>query len=210
MLSIMAGIPALSCHLPALQRLCRKGNSVVRREDGIILPSSRLTTLLPFLHSRFGDSPYYEFGWGDQDFYQAKEVTTGLTLKSVLWPTPSVVHVVAVTTHPILFYSGAELFAISLSESELYALQSFISHSFHRTQSGNAIKQQQGLYANSQFYTGTGDYHLFNTCNTWTAKALKSAGLNISPTFKLTADSIISFLREGTQDRTLFPANGKR
>jgi hypothetical protein len=35
-----------------------------------------------------------------------------------------------------------------------------------------------------------------NTCNKWTAKGLKSAGMDISPTFKLTADSIMDYLKE--------------
>lgn len=177
---------------------------------GIILPSYRFKTLLPFLHNRFDDVPYYEFGWGDQNFYQAEEVTTGLTLKSLLLPTRSVVHVVAVKNHPVIFYRGAELYAVSLSESELTALQSFIGQSFHRNPSGNIIMQQRGLYADSQFYTGTGEYHLFNTCNTWTAKGLQSAGLDISPTFKLTAGSVISFLKGRIQDRTVIPGPSKR
>jgi len=38
-----------------------------------------------------------------------------------------------------------------------------------------------------------------NTCNKWTAKGLKSAGMDISPTFKLTADSIMDYLKENRQ-----------
>jgi len=177
---------------------------------GLILPAYRFKTLLPFLHKRFDDVPYYEFGWGDQNFYQAKEVTIGLTLKSLLLPTRSVVQVLAVQNNPVIFYRGAELYAVSLSESELTALQTFISQSFHRNPSGNIIMQQQGLYADSQFYTGTGEYHLFNTCNTWTAMGLQSAGLDISPTFKLTAGSVITFLKNRIQNRSVIPESSKR
>jgi len=38
-----------------------------------------------------------------------------------------------------------------------------------------------------------------NTCNKWTAKGLKSAGMDISPTFKLTAESIMDYLEEYRQ-----------
>ena len=31
----------------------------------------------------------------------------------------------------------------------------------------------------SMFYLAEGDYSLFNTCNTWTSKALQAAGLPI-------------------------------
>ncbi len=42
-----------------------------------------------------------------------------------------------------------------------------------------------------------------NTCNTWTAKGLKSAGMDISPTFKLTADSIMDYMKEYRQSLTI-------
>ncbi|MGF1760774.1 DUF2459 domain-containing protein, partial [Photobacterium sagamiensis] len=45
-----------------------------------------------------------------------------------------------------------------------------------------------------QFYKGVGDYHLMNTCNQWTAKGLKSTGMDISPTFKLTAGSVMKYV----------------
>lgn len=37
---------------------------------------------------------------------------------------------------------------------------------------------------------------MMNTCNKWTAKGLKSAGLDISLWFKQTQDSIMSYLRD--------------
>ena len=42
-----------------------------------------------------------------------------------------------------------------------------------------------------------------NTCNKWTAKGLKSAGMDISPTFKLTADSIMDYVKEYRQTLTM-------
>ena len=51
-----------------------------------------------------------------------------------------------------------------------------------------------GIYGDSQFYKAKGEFHIFNTCNKWTAKGLESAGMNISTTFKLTASSIMCLL----------------
>ena len=58
----------------------------------------------------------------------------------------------------------------------------------------NLLKLQKGIYGDSQFYKGVGNFHLMNTCNKWTAKGLKSIGMGISPTFKLTAGSIMNYL----------------
>jgi hypothetical protein len=38
-----------------------------------------------------------------------------------------------------------------------------------------------------------------NTCNKWTAKGLKSAGMDISPMFKLTAGSVMSAVIENSR-----------
>ena len=56
-------------------------------------------------------------------------------------------------------------------------------------------RRKNGLYGDSQFYKGVGDYHLMNTCNKWTAKGLESAGMDISPTFKLSAGSVMDYIR---------------
>ena len=61
------------------------------------------------------------------------------------------------------------------------------------------VELESGIYGNSQFYKGVGDFYLMNTCNKWTAKGLKSAGMDISPTFKLTADSIMDYLKDYRQ-----------
>jgi len=53
---------------------------------------------------------------------------------------------------------------------------------------------ENGIYGNSQFYQGAGKYYLMNTCNKWTTKGLKSIGMEISPTFKLTSSSVMNFL----------------
>ena len=39
-------------------------------------------------------------------------------------------------------------------------------------------------HKHSMFYLAEGEYSLFNTCNSWTAKALQAAGLPIRTTLK--------------------------
>ena len=56
------------------------------------------------------------------------------------------------------------------------------------------MELQKGIYGDSQFYSGVGDFYLMNTCNRWTAKGLKSIGMDISPTLKLTAGSVMNYL----------------
>ena len=117
-----------------------------------------------------------------------------MTLKAIFLPTDSVVHAVAVTRKANKYFKHSEVEKFCLGDPELKSLIEFISGSFFRDESGNVMKLNHGIYGESQFYMAKGDFHIFNTCNKWTAKGLKSAGMDISTTFKLTAGSIMNYL----------------
>lgn len=170
---------------------------------GFIIPAGEMNEELPALVIRFGNIPYYEFGWGDAGYYQAKKITSGLTVKAILWPTDSVIQVVAVTDEPEKFFPYSEVVRIPVRENELRSLKKFIRLSFARDFEGNIIALNKGIYGDSQFYRAQGKYFFANTCNKWTAKGLKSAGKDISVIFKLTAGSIMNYLTEAGFSKTL-------
>jgi uncharacterized protein (TIGR02117 family) len=172
---------------------------------GFVVPAKRIQNQLPKLRKRFGDIPYIEFGWGDKDFYQAKEITTGLTLNAILWPTESVIHAVAVPKKVDKYFANSIVETLCLSGIEYSSLLRFISESFYKDEHGEIIELKSGIYGNSQFYKGVGNFYFMNTCNNWTAKGLKSAGMDISPTFKLTAGSIMDYVKEYRQALTMDP-----
>ncbi len=97
-----------------------------------------------------------------------------------------------------MYFSNSEVEKLHLSDAEFSSLISFIANSFYKDSTGNVRTLKSGIYGDSQFYKGVGDYYLMNTCNKWTAKGLKSVGMNISPTFKLTASSVMSYLAKGS------------
>jgi uncharacterized protein (TIGR02117 family) len=163
---------------------------------GIVVPAAAINQELPFLRKRFGDAPFYEFGWGDRGFYEAREITVGLAVRAILWPTETVMHVVAVPRPPKVYFPNSDIVEVTISEGGFKSLRQFIANSFYRDGDARTIAFQKGLYGDAQFYKGVGEFYLMNTCNKWTAKALKSAGVDITPTFKLTADSVIESLRE--------------
>ena len=162
---------------------------------GIVVPAAAINQDLPFLRERFGDVPFYEFGWGDRGFYEAKEITVGLAVRAISWPTETVMHVVAVPRPPRVFFPDSDVVEVAISQRGFESLRQFIANSFHRDGDARIVPFGKGLYGDAQFYQGVGKFYLMNTCNTWTAKALKSAGVDITPLFKLTADSVIEHLR---------------
>ena len=184
------------CFATELEKSAKNEVYVVNHgwHTGFVVHASKIQKKIPELKQRFGNAPYIEFGWGDNEFYQAEEITSGITLKAIFLPTDSVVHAVAVTRKADKYFKHSEVEKFCLEDSEFKSLLEFISSSFYRDESGNILKLNHGIYGDSQFYKAKGDFHIFNTCNKWTAKGLESAGMNISTTFKLTAGSIMNYL----------------
>lgn len=170
---------------------------------GFVIPAATIQTRLPELVSRFGDTPYIEFGWGDKGYYQSEEKSLGLTLRAVLWPTDSIVYTQAIPERPDHFFANAEMEILCLENQQYALLVSFIENSFYRDEGRNIVFSQTGPLENSLFFKGSGEYYLFNTCNTWTARGLKSAGLDISPAFKVQAGGVMRHLAKSTSKMTL-------
>jgi len=166
---------------------------------GITVYAEDLNRKIGDLSKRFPKAIYYEIGWGDADFYQAEEVTTKLTLQAMFASTGTVVHVAGLKNSPEEFFSGSEMIRINLDRNDYEGMLEFIKSSFFIDKSGYPVRLKTGVYGDSQFYQGSGRYHAFNTCNTWTAKALASAGLDINFTLKLTSSSVMGYLEEKTQ-----------
>jgi len=159
---------------------------------GFVIEAKELQGRLPQLKERFGHTPYIEIGWGDKGFYQAKEITVWISMKAIFWPSETVVHAVAIPSTPKEYFPQSHVKKLTINDGDYDSLLTFIVNSFEKDKSGGIISLGQGLYGDSQFYSGTGKFHLMNTCNKWTAKGLKSSGMDISPMFRLTADSVIS------------------
>jgi len=166
---------------------------------GIVIPSNLIFQRMPGLKERFAGTTYLEFGWGDKEFYQSKEITSGITLAAIFWPTESVLHVVAVPKKADKYFANSHVKKICIDESGYASLLRFIESSFFKNNSGEIVKLKKGIYGDSQFYRSVGDFYLMNTCNKWTAKALKSSGKDIRPFFKLTASSIMSYITDNNK-----------
>ena len=192
-------IITIKCFATELEKSAKNEVYVVYHgwHTGFVVHASEIQKEIPELKQRFGNAPYIEFGWGDKEFYQANEITPDITLKAIFLPTESVLHAVAVSSEADKYFKHSEVHKFCLEDLELKSLIDFISNSFYRDESGSILKLNHGIYGDSQFYKAKGNFHIFNTCNKWTAKGLESTGMKISTTFKLTAGSIMTFLSNG-------------
>jgi len=120
----------------------------------------------------------------------------GLILKAALLPTASVLHIAGFNGPVPAYFPYSEIIGIELSPAGFERLSRTIAASFARDGAGNTRSLGSGLYGNSRFYLSREIYHLFNTCNVWVARALRTAGLPITPARAITVESLMSQVRK--------------
>jgi len=144
----------------------------------------------------FSDAQYLEIGWGDKDYYQTLDPHLGLTLKAALLPTASVLHIVGFNQPVQTYFPYSEIIKVELSSAGFEYLTHAIAASFAMDEASNTISLGPGLYGSSRFYLSRETYHLFNSCNVWTARVLQVAGLAITPAYAIRVENLMSQVRK--------------
>lgn len=151
------------------------------------------TGLLPEA-ADFPNARYLEFGWGDRAYYTSADPSLAQALRAALLATPAVLHVAELSKPPRPVPNKRPVISVALTEMQFRSLVSAIAGTFTRSDSGRAWSIGSGLSARSRFYPAEGTFLLFNNCNTWAAKMLQSAGLDVSPAGVISPDDLMSQL----------------
>ncbi|MBI9108153.1 MAG: DUF2459 domain-containing protein [Spirochaetales bacterium] len=129
-----------------------------------------------------GRSGWLSFGWGDRDFYlstpYAENLNIQVLLKTLFLPTRAVLAVEFSANEPW----ARDIRAVTVGRSGAEAAWSYISSFFVPDSSGEAFALvPAGLvhpsYGDVVFYEAKGRYSIFYTCNNWTGRVLKAAGV---------------------------------
>ena len=163
---------------------------------GIVLQRAEIPESIWPAPVDFPYAQYLEVGWGDMDYYQTADPHMGLILKAALLPTASVLHIVGFNGSVPAYFPYSEIIRIELSSAGFEHLSRTIAASFATDEAGNTTSLGPGLYGNSRFYLSRETYHLFNTCNVWTARALRAAGLPITPATATRVENLMSQARK--------------
>jgi len=160
------------------------------------------TGLLPEADD-FPHAAFLEFGWGDRVYYPARDPGIAMTLSAALTGTPAIMHIAGLARPPERVHADGdtEVVPVALSQDGFLSLVGAIAKDFERPEGGRAAPVSRGLYPDSHFYLARGSFHLFNTCNTWTARMLQAGGVRLSPSGVITADDLMTRLREALDRR---------
>ena len=143
------------------------------------LPADAITGALAALRTRFPGARYLTFGFGEREFLTSRQVTLGQTLRALL-PSRSAMLVTAMSTAPDTALGPGNVVALRITADGLARLEYALWHGIERTSADQPVSLGPGPYAGSEFYAALGTYDVFDTCNTWTATMLATAGLPVS------------------------------
>lgn len=138
---------------------------------------------------------FVEIAWGDREFYMATPATAWMAIKAALRAGESVLHVVGLDAPIAAHFPRSKIVELRVSRRGFDALMRFVADEHERDAGGRSIRLQRGLYGPSWFYAARSTYSLFNTCNTWVARALQTAGLPVAPSGVITAAGVMQQVR---------------
>lgn len=144
----------------------------------------------------FPTALFLGFGWGDAKYFPNRDPGVMNLLSAALLPTPSVLHVTGLPTHPRDAFPKDEVIGLKVSPDGFSALLRFLNAAFSRDGAERLIVYAPGLHSYSTFYRATGEFHLFNNCNSWTARGLVAAGIPIDADSILRAADLMESLRQ--------------
>jgi uncharacterized protein (TIGR02117 family) len=140
---------------------------------------------------------FVSIGWGDKGFYLDTptwaEVKASTVVKAAFLPSATAMHVIYNESKP---QESDKVFLCSMSTEEYTSLIKFIIHESFSSpiKPGVFHLLKDKSYGNrDNFYEAQGNYHLLRTCNTWTNRALKIAGVRTSR-LALFEDGILRWL----------------
>lgn len=133
-----------------------------------------LGPLRPFERA-FPGAQSLTFGFGERSYLQARHRTLGMLVRA-LFPSEGMILVTGLRTSPVAAFPNDRVIALPVSQAALERLTGFIASSVAWGADGRPRLVAKGPYEGGLFYASTGRYDLFETCNTWTARALQAAG----------------------------------
>lgn len=144
--------------------------------SALILPVPELGPLSPLL-PRYPGERYVSFGWGNRRFYMSRHPTLYDAL-AALFSSPSAMLVQGTPTIHGLVPPGASYRWLCARRNEVRRVDAYLLKALRRVH-GKPVRLGAGPGNDSAFFASGERYDALHTCNTWTADALRYAGLPV-------------------------------
>ncbi|WP_042337097.1 DUF2459 domain-containing protein [Paraburkholderia ferrariae] len=116
------------------------------------------------------------FGFGERQ-YVVERKHDPLTMLGALLPSRAAILMTVLRAAPEVAFGKENVIEAPVSDAGLSGLQRFLRDSIETDNANGPLRLADGPYPGSLYFAATGTYDALHTCNTWTARALRSAGL---------------------------------
>jgi uncharacterized protein (TIGR02117 family) len=129
------------------------------------------------------DAAFIAIGWGDREFYLHTptwaDLTASRALSAVAGLNPSLLHVTWLRRDQLPIHDGrtAGSYRLPLTAARYGHLVAYVRAKLPDAQT--TVLPGAGYGAQDAFYEATGRYGPFETCNAWTGRGLREAGLTM-------------------------------
>ncbi|MGH8110705.1 MAG: DUF2459 domain-containing protein [Rhodanobacteraceae bacterium] len=141
----------------------------------LALPAADVSGHLAVFRHAFPAARWLAFGWGERTFFMTPHPNLGDTLRAI-FPAPSALLVSGLVQAPEL---GQDVLRVYVSHEGLAHLSQYLWGYVGTSPQGAPRQLGAGPQPMSAFYASSGTYDVFHTCNTWSAAALRAAGVPI-------------------------------
>lgn len=118
------------------------------------------------------------FGFGDRQYLLSRE-RGPITLISALFPGEGAILLTILHDTPAAAFGAGNVVRLALDEAGISQLRQFLGDAVQTDASGKPIGLGDGPYEGGLYFAATATYAGFYTCNTWTAHALRTAGVPV-------------------------------
>lgn len=141
------------------------------------------------LRTDFHDTRYLMVGWGDGEYFVSEHAPWSKAVKALVASDYPALQVGGRDKNPPLGAQARDTVALAITERGFQELVEYIDRSIATDANGKLIYLGDPAEHPDRFYRATGNYSVFNNCNSWISDALRTAGLPIS-SFNLTARGV--------------------
>jgi hypothetical protein len=166
----------------------------------LVFPASLLPEDHP-LRRLYPQARTLAVGWGDRDAYPLGGQEPWRHAIALIPPRPSVLHVAADPG-----WGGPR---VAIAEGGRRGFSDFLAQTVRLGEDGRPVVVSPGqIPGRSAFIESRDIFHLYNLCNQWTARALRAAGLPVSPIGAWTSESVARQISKGPRC-PFFPDEGQ-
>lgn len=134
---------------------------------------------------------YVRVGFGDGDYFTGKSVGVGAAARALVASRYSAIQIIRYHSHPYSVIPAETRVTLTITPRGMSSLVSYIEASF-ATEQGELVPLKAYLASTGIFFLASHPYGWRQNCNTWSAGALRAAGLPIDHGLNLTSKAVFS------------------